>query len=184
MKSRVVVNLAGVENYGWEGGLINGVREALSFDTKREISINFTAACDRDLLQIVSAVELASKLGGFDGHDATSLGLPDGNSMRHFFLIIRLIKRHAVVVAARGLLDLIESLADSVEFQEIKRRAFDWLQSTGRDRRLVNRQVMIGIEFELVVVNCTGCRSAQVPESMLRPQLARFPIRKYSNCLR
>ena len=171
MDCSVVVHLAWVENNGWEVGVINCIRESLSFNAKCKISINFNSTSDNYFLQIISAVELASELGGLDGHDATSLRLSNGNSMRHFFLIIRLIKRHAMVVAASSLLDLIESLADSVEFQEIKWRSFNWLQDTSRDGCLVNRQVVIGIEFELVVVNCTGCRSAQVPESVLRSKL-------------
>lgn len=172
MDRGVVVNFAGVENNRREIRMINCVRIALSFNAKRKISINFNASGNNYFLQVISAVKLTSKLGRFDGHDATSLGFSDGNSMRHFFLIVRLVQRHAVVVTASSLLDLIEPLANGMKFQEIEWRAFNGLQDTSRNRSLVNRQVMVGIEFEFVIVNCTRCRSAQVPESMLELSLA------------
>ncbi len=112
----MVVSLARIENDRREVRVIDCVRIALSFNAKREISIDFNASSNSNFLQVISAVKLASEFGGLDGHDTASLGLSDSNSMRHFFLIIRLIQRHAVIVTASNLLDLIESLADGMKF--------------------------------------------------------------------
>ena len=121
----------------------------------------------RGAVEEVAAVELDTGLVSGDLHGAAGLRVVEGGGVAEAILFG---EHPAVIVASaegEGFVLDSDAVADGGRFGEVKRRACDRIEFSGRDQAGVCGEVVVGVEGEDVIVDGRHLIVAEIPVAMM-----------------
>ncbi len=101
----------------------------------------------------IPRVELHTRLGGHDSQPATAGIVEQEGRERQLLAFLGRIENEVMVVAQRGgIRQFSDAFANWRQLAEVERRSLDRCQFAGRDQRVVDGRVFVGMDAELMMV--------------------------------